>query len=1454
MSFTIRSPLVLDLVNRQLGVRKTPSQVFDVAGLISSDSPLASTATAGNPAVTINEGALVGLDASYATYLKADTTSHGAVLMSNVANSGTNAALLINTVATLSGTTSLLTLATNGVQKWKFGITAMTFPDGTTQSTAASGGGGGTLDYVIVKDEGTTINNATALNFVGDGVTVTDAGSGVATVTIPGGGGGGGGGTGMIFSAGDPSVTLTNDSTERLVSWTEVYDPGNDFNEGTSTWVCPATGWYIISASVNVGVAAGTDAEITFYTTTNGTGGTGGNQIIFQNLINTEGISGATQHFTCVGEQPARQFTAGDQIQVWAYNTGTSSASITDLGEGHLTIRSAEGGSGGGGGDSVFQPTPGGEAGDIQYIDGCVSVTCLQDAGSAAGPDIIEFVQTEGDSVLQSQSQAMMIPQRVADYDDPSCSTLLFVDDGWNLNYGSTLVYPDATTEIVADPTNFGALYGGNNYWQGVGCPLDASHGFYGMPDDGNTGQFSYALAWKFNWSTKSFTQLANPPITTANFAVNTGTGKILVAGGHYGASSFYHGDGRFYLYDITGNSWSLAAQPGVVSGLEAWADGGSPDYGGAGDNVDFMLVMANGDIMVKSGSTSISPNTIIYHPGSDTWTAGGDSLGGLTGQEIRLINLPDGNVLSWDTAGQAQFYDVGTLTWTWSEELDISGGPAVDEHPWAVPVGPGYALVGCSSANYLLNTGSQEAVIVPEIVGAFEYGSLMGADNVVVSNLEGQHPSNNIIAFIEVSSTPGTPSGPSDRIRFETPTTKLGGTSSTTVPETTLHSPTHKASGVLSTWMNGPTNVVANMHAVNGLAIYGDEASHTDDPNALLLQIGKDATAINTADFWNSRNLVKIFSKDLDPGENGGGHAISANVLVTAAARPDGEWYEHTGYYFEGHVQAVNDSEPSMLAYDFESYLDHNSGKIGQAGAWNSVNVNGSGDVGWITVVDAEAFNDGDGTTDKQVAFRGISQKNGGSGELTLLRGIEVEAVNNANASVPTIQGAYTYAANVGGWTIQDVIGTLSIGAVNAGGGINGVIAGYMGQAVTETGSSGAINSIQGLNLYTAHKGSGTVGFLCGITADTFLDGSGTASGDVIGAQITAHKANSGTVTGWVYGAIGVATQDTGSSGANLLIGMQANAYNAGGSVNTMIGLRVPTLGGAGTAATNAIGITVEDQTAANATNKFALMYAGQGNDNSVYLRANGYLILGPNDDGNAKLRSTLVDPTLSYSSALFGNLILNSTPTATQVTIYGEMDYGGGEWAGRAKVFDAECYVAPQTGTTLGWAMGYYAYNENDGPGDTDHMVGMFIDQGWIGDGAVNNNYGIYIDDQNIGASEQWQIYCNSYDADIDGMSWALDVYGKQYYSYTDNTGTPGANTAHTTSGKCKIAAAASSVVVTNARVTADTIIDVVVNQASEDTTLTRLRYTATNGSFTVFGNAAATADVQISWSIKN
>lgn len=80
-----------------------------------------------------------------------------------------------------------------------------------------------------------------------------------------------------------------------------------------------------------------------------------------------------------------------------------------------------------------------------------------------------------------------------------------------------------------------------------------------------------------------------------------------------------------------------------------------------------------------------------------------------------------------------------------------------------------------------------------------------------------------------------------------------------------------------------------------------------------------------------------------------------------------------------------------------------------------------------------------------------------------------------------------------------------------------------------------------------------------------------------------------------------------------------------------------------------------------------------------------------------------------------------------------------------------------------------------------------------------------------------------------------------------------TVGAATANLNRGVAAIAAGSSSVVITNNLVDANTSIFAVVQQSTADTTLLRVeRIVPANGSFTIFGTAAATATTLIAWSV--
>lgn len=89
----------------------------------------------------------------------------------------------------------------------------------------------------------------------------------------------------------------------------------------------------------------------------------------------------------------------------------------------------------------------------------------------------------------------------------------------------------------------------------------------------------------------------------------------------------------------------------------------------------------------------------------------------------------------------------------------------------------------------------------------------------------------------------------------------------------------------------------------------------------------------------------------------------------------------------------------------------------------------------------------------------------------------------------------------------------------------------------------------------------------------------------------------------------------------------------------------------------------------------------------------------------------------------------------------------------------------------------------------------------------------------------------------------------FGKIIGGIADSTGTPGAATQNTRRGRVAIAAAATNVVVTNSLVTTSSVITAALQTV--DGTLTQiLTVVPASGSFTITGNAAATAATNVCW----
>jgi len=103
------------------------------------------------------------------------------------------------------------------------------------------------------------------------------------------------------------------------------------------------------------------------------------------------------------------------------------------------------------------------------------------------------------------------------------------------------------------------------------------------------------------------------------------------------------------------------------------------------------------------------------------------------------------------------------------------------------------------------------------------------------------------------------------------------------------------------------------------------------------------------------------------------------------------------------------------------------------------------------------------------------------------------------------------------------------------------------------------------------------------------------------------------------------------------------------------------------------------------------------------------------------------------------------------------------------------------------------------------------------------------------------------------IGATSRGIGLFSLIGINHGDLSGTPGNATMSTPKGRNAIAAGSNNIVITNAVCTATSTVFAVINQASADATLTQIvRVVPAAGSFTIYGNANATANTVVDWLI--
>lgn len=147
----------------------------------------------------------------------------------------------------------------------------------------------------------------------------------------------------------------------------------------------------------------------------------------------------------------------------------------------------------------------------------------------------------------------------------------------------------------------------------------------------------------------------------------------------------------------------------------------------------------------------------------------------------------------------------------------------------------------------------------------------------------------------------------------------------------------------------------------------------------------------------------------------------------------------------------------------------------------------------------------------------------------------------------------------------------------------------------------------------------------------------------------------------------------------------------------------------------------------------------------------------------------------------------------------------------------------------------------------------------QGTIGaTSAITNQHGFYVANSLTGATNNYGFYSNIasgtgrwnfYAAGTAANYFAGDM---QLDKTVTAAGTTGAQTINKNAGTVNFAAAATSLVVTNDRVTANSI--VIATVATNDATMKSVIAVAGAGSFTLTANAAATAETRVNWLVIN
>jgi hypothetical protein len=276
------------------------------------------------------------------------------------------------------------------------------------------------------------------------------------------------------------------------------------------------------------------------------------------------------------------------------------------------------------------------------------------------------------------------ISQYTTNLDNQTASKILFVSVDRTTNK-SVVVNPDNTFNIISNPESLTDLTDGS------GCPIDATKAFYVCPRVNSTG-VPYKRAYTFNWSTLTFTRVADPPFvpTVTSYiapALNLGNGTILVVWSDFVGGTF---TSKSYLYNITANTWA-ATTGNPVSAMQqltflpnvllpngkalvdfqvydptagTWAANGNTPTNKAYSTYATYILLHSGKVAFIRRSAGGFYGISLYDPSTNLWT---DQPVSTNTTGFRWILEYQQNKLFVMTSGSSNklLFDIGTGTWS---------------------------------------------------------------------------------------------------------------------------------------------------------------------------------------------------------------------------------------------------------------------------------------------------------------------------------------------------------------------------------------------------------------------------------------------------------------------------------------------------------------------------------------------------------------------------------------------------------------------------------------------------------------------------------------------------------------------------------------------------------------------------------------------------------------------